>query len=166
MWYANNSAKTDKICPFAFPNQISKISAHTKFSGNRLIFTQVIIRKQKYGRVAGITVKNWRNLSTGNAKPDLHNINAQTKFGENQLIFTQDIVCKWKYGSLSKIDKICSLTLLMLWNNYITDCQCWIFHWKTEEIHLCFSDDHRTIIFQDTGINPISKCSYTKWGIW
>ena len=37
---------------------------------------------------AGNSVKNWRNLSISNPKPDLHNINAHTKFGENPLMFT------------------------------------------------------------------------------
>ena len=43
---------------------------------------------------AGNSVKNRRNSSISNPKPDLHNINALTKFGENSLTFTQVIIRK------------------------------------------------------------------------
>ena len=45
--------KIDEIFPLAIPNQISTISMHTKFAENLLMFTQVIIWKQKYGCMAG-----------------------------------------------------------------------------------------------------------------
>ena len=67
------------------------INAYTKFAENQLIFTQVIVGKQKISDVLGAdnTIKNWRNLPIGNPKPDLHNINAHIKFGENPLTFTR-----------------------------------------------------------------------------
>ena len=35
------------------------------------------------------SVKIWRNLPTGNPKPDLLNVNAYSKFDENPLLFTK-----------------------------------------------------------------------------
>ena len=48
-------SKFDEIRPLAIQNQIRNIYAHTKFGGNPLMFTQVIIRKLKYGHVWWIT---------------------------------------------------------------------------------------------------------------
>ena len=43
-------SKNDEICPLTISNQISTIiNAHTKFGENQLTFTQVIVRKRKYG---------------------------------------------------------------------------------------------------------------------
>ena len=68
------------------------VNAYSKFGVNPLLFTQVIVRKQKYVHVlTGNSVKNWRNLPISNPKPDLHNINTYTKFGENPLMFTEVI---------------------------------------------------------------------------
>ena len=62
-----------------------------------LLFTQVIVWKQKYWHVlADNSVKIWQNLPISNPKPDLHSINSHTKFGENPLMFTQVIIQKWK----------------------------------------------------------------------
>ena len=67
---------------------------------------------------ADISVKNQQNLPISNPKPKLHNINAHTKFGENPLILTQVIDLKkrklrscGRQITLSKIDKICPLTI-------------------------------------------------------
>ena len=44
-------------------------------------------------------VKNWRNMTIGDPKLDLHNTNAHTKFGENPFIFTQVITRIFKLSN-------------------------------------------------------------------
>ena len=51
---ADNSVKIWQILPICNPKpDLHNINAHTKFSENPLMFSQVIIRKRKYGRVSG-----------------------------------------------------------------------------------------------------------------
>ena len=59
VWRAENSFKIDEICPLAIPNQIFTISMHIwSKKKKRLTFTEIMVRKRKYGRVAGCkTVK-------------------------------------------------------------------------------------------------------------
>ena len=83
--YGRVSGKIWRNLPISNPKpDLYNINAHTKFGENPLMFTQVIIRKLKYGRGSGRynSVKIWWNLPISNPKPDLHNINAHTKFGE------------------------------------------------------------------------------------
>ena len=51
--YRRHSVKNWRNCPSAIPKQISTVKAHALFGENPLIFTKVIIRKWKYGPVAG-----------------------------------------------------------------------------------------------------------------
>ena len=54
MFRADNSVKIWRNLPICNPKpHLVNISAHTKFGENPLMFTQVIIRKQKYGHVWG-----------------------------------------------------------------------------------------------------------------
>ena len=54
MSWADNSLKTGRNLPISNPKpDLHNINAHTKFGQNSLMFTQVIIRKQKYGCVSG-----------------------------------------------------------------------------------------------------------------
>ena len=51
---ADNSVKIWWNLPIRNPKpDLHNIDAHTKFGENPLMFTQVIIRKRKYGRVSG-----------------------------------------------------------------------------------------------------------------
>ena len=100
---ADNSVKIWRNLPISNPKpDLLNDNAYSKFGKNPLLFTQVIVRKQKIWACRGqINIKNWRNLPISNPKPDLHNINAHTKFGENPLMFTQVIIRKRKYGRVS-----------------------------------------------------------------
>ena len=89
VWRAANSSKIDETCPLAITNQTSLDNINTKFGENPLIFTEVIVRK-------GDT--DVRDLPISNPKPDLYNTNAHKKLGENRLTFTQVIIRKRKYG--------------------------------------------------------------------
>ena len=81
-------SKVDEFCPINNPDSdLHNFNAYTEFGENPLTFTQVIVRKRKYGRTE-------RNLPISNPKADLHNINSHTKFGENPLIFSKVIVQK------------------------------------------------------------------------
>ena len=84
------------VCLIAIPKQISTISMHVpslvKIHWHLLTLSS--INENTNVSWADNSVKNLRNLSITNSKPDLHNINSHTKFGENPLIFT--IVRKWK----------------------------------------------------------------------
>ena len=54
MSLADNSVKNWQNLAISNPKQdLHNIKAHTKFGENPLMFTQVIIRKRKYGRVNG-----------------------------------------------------------------------------------------------------------------
>ena len=54
MWWADKSIKYLWNLPISNPKpDLQSINAHTKFSENRLILTQVIVRKRKYGHVLG-----------------------------------------------------------------------------------------------------------------
>ena len=47
-------SKNRRNLPISNPKpDLENINAHTKFGENPLIFTKVIVRKWKYGRVAG-----------------------------------------------------------------------------------------------------------------
>ena len=111
VWQRINLSKNDEI-----PKpDLHNINAHTKFGENPLIFTQDIILKGEYGRVAG-TIKNGRILPISNSKPDLHKIKAYTKFSENPLTFIQVIVQKRKYRREAEqitveIGEICPLAI-------------------------------------------------------
>ena len=51
---ADNSIKNRRNLPNSNPKpDIHNINAHTKFDENPLLFTQVLVRKRKYGRVSG-----------------------------------------------------------------------------------------------------------------
>ena len=51
---ADNSVKIWRNLPISNPNpDLLYINAYTKFGENPLLFTQVIVRKRKYGRVSG-----------------------------------------------------------------------------------------------------------------
>ena len=72
-------SKNDKIC---YPKpDFYNINAYTKFSENRLMFSQVIARKQKYKHVAGRQLcQNWQNLPINNPKPLTPDIHVHAKF--------------------------------------------------------------------------------------
>ena len=51
---ADNSVKNWRNLPISNPNpDLHNINAHTMFGENPLLFTQVIVRKQKYWGVSG-----------------------------------------------------------------------------------------------------------------
>ena len=51
---ADNSVKNWRNLPISNRKpDLHNINAHTKFGENPLLFTQVIVRKRKYGRVLG-----------------------------------------------------------------------------------------------------------------
>ena len=51
---ADNSVKNRRNLPISNPKpDLHNINAQTKFGENPLLFTQVIVRKRKYGRVSG-----------------------------------------------------------------------------------------------------------------
>ena len=51
---ADNSTKIWRNLPICNPKpDLLTVNAYSKFDENPLLFTQVIIRKQKYGRVLG-----------------------------------------------------------------------------------------------------------------
>ena len=51
---ADNSVRIWQNLPISNPKpDLNNINVHTKFGENLLMFTQVIIRKQKYGHVSG-----------------------------------------------------------------------------------------------------------------
>ena len=55
---ADNSVKIWRNLPISNPKpDLLNVNAYSKFGENPLLFTQVIVQKQKYGRVSG------RNLS-------------------------------------------------------------------------------------------------------
>ena len=71
--WADNSVNIWWNLPISNPKpDLHNINAHTKFGENPLMFSQVIIRKLKYGHISGR--KKWRNLPISNPKPDLYNI--------------------------------------------------------------------------------------------
>ena len=72
-------SKINEICAFAIPKQFYTILMHIPS------LVMDVSRANNY-------LKNWRNLSLSNSKPDLHNIDAKSKFGENPLIFTYYII--------------------------------------------------------------------------
>ena len=81
---ADNSVKIWRNLPISNPKpDLLNVNAYSKLDENPLLFTQVIIRKQKYGRISGNSVKIWRNFPISNPKPELLNVNAYSKFGEN-----------------------------------------------------------------------------------
>ena len=50
---ADNSIKNWRNLPISNPKpDLHNINAHTKFGENPLLFTEVIVRKRKYGRVS------------------------------------------------------------------------------------------------------------------
>ena len=50
----DNSVKIWWNLPISNPKpELHSINAHTKFGENPLMFTEIIIRKRKYGRVSG-----------------------------------------------------------------------------------------------------------------
>ena len=54
VWRADNSVKLWQNLPISNPKpDLLNVNAYSKFDENPLLFTQVIIRKQKYGRVVG-----------------------------------------------------------------------------------------------------------------
>ena len=54
VYRADNSVKIWRNLPISNPEpDLPNINAHTKFGENPLMFSQVIIRKRKYGRVSG-----------------------------------------------------------------------------------------------------------------
>ena len=54
IWACLGQITPSKCLTISNPNQdLHNINAHTKFGENQLTFTQIIIRKQKYGRVSG-----------------------------------------------------------------------------------------------------------------
>ena len=51
---ANNSVNILRNLPISNPKQdLLNVHAYNKFDENPLLFTQVIVRKRKYGRVSG-----------------------------------------------------------------------------------------------------------------
>ena len=51
---ADNSIKNWRNLPISNPKQdLHNINAHNKFGENPLLFTQVIVRKLKYGHISG-----------------------------------------------------------------------------------------------------------------
>ena len=51
---ADNSVKIWWNLPISNPKpDLLTVNAYSKFGGNPLLFTQVIVQKQKYGRVSG-----------------------------------------------------------------------------------------------------------------
>ena len=51
---ADNSVNILRNLPVSNPKpDLLNVNAYSKFDENRLLFTQVIIRKRKYGRVTG-----------------------------------------------------------------------------------------------------------------
>ena len=51
---ADNSVKIWRNLPISNPKpDLLKVNAYSKFDENPLLFTQAIIRKQKYGHVSG-----------------------------------------------------------------------------------------------------------------
>ena len=51
---ADTSVKIRRNLPISYPEPgLLNVNAYSKFGGNPLLFTQVIVRKQKYGRVSG-----------------------------------------------------------------------------------------------------------------
>ena len=51
---ADNSVKIWQNLPISNPKpDLLNVNAYSKFDENPLLFTQVIIRKRKYGRVSG-----------------------------------------------------------------------------------------------------------------
>ena len=51
---ADNSIKNWRNLPISNPKpDLLNVNAYSKFSENPLLFTQVIVRKRKYGRVLG-----------------------------------------------------------------------------------------------------------------
>ena len=51
---ADNSVKILRNLPISNPKpDLLNVNAYSKFVENPLLFTQVIVRKQKYGRVSG-----------------------------------------------------------------------------------------------------------------
>ena len=107
MWRADNSVKIWQTLPIDYPKpDLHNINTHTKFGDNPLIFTQVIIRKRKYGRISADNfVKIRWNLPINSPSSDLHNINAHTKLGENPSMFTQVIIRKRRDYRVSGYNK-------------------------------------------------------------
>ena len=51
---ADNSVKIRRNLPISNPKlDLLNVNAYSKFGENALLFTQVIVRKRKYGRVSG-----------------------------------------------------------------------------------------------------------------
>ena len=50
-------------------SELHNSDAYTKFGENPSIFTQVIIRKQKYGQTDGHTTDRLMDIQTANLKP-------------------------------------------------------------------------------------------------
>ena len=52
--WADNSVKILRNLPISNPKpDLLNVNAYSKFGENFLLFSQVIVRKQKYGRVSG-----------------------------------------------------------------------------------------------------------------
>ena len=64
VYRADNSIKLWRKLPISNPKpDLHNSNAHTKFSENPLMFTQVIIRIRKYGRVSGRKLKLPKTLT-------------------------------------------------------------------------------------------------------
>ena len=51
---ADNSVRIWRNLPISNPKpDLVNVNAYSKFGENRLLFTEVIVRKRKYGRVSG-----------------------------------------------------------------------------------------------------------------
>ena len=92
---ACKTCMTSKDYPiWNFKLAIHNINAQIKLGVNPLIFTQVIIRKWKYGPVVGrYLCQKLTQFAHQKSQTSLYNIN----FCENPLTFTQGIIRKQKY---------------------------------------------------------------------
>ena len=80
--WADNSVKSWWNLPISNPKpDLYNIDAHTKFGENSLLFTQIIIQKQKIICDMGrFLCQKFTKFTHQLSEPDFHNINALTKF--------------------------------------------------------------------------------------
>ena len=69
MRQAGNSVKTWQSLPTSNPKSGLHINAYTKLCKNTLIFTQVIVWKQKYVQLDGRMTVVWTDTQMTNMKP-------------------------------------------------------------------------------------------------